>query len=112
MAIWQSRIAKKLLVIWLCCITKRLLAILRQPIAKHMLAILATSYCLNRNDRVISFGWTWGSKQCFLTCFSTFSIFVKLLLTNFLALVHCTCAPMFLEQNVWVSQSKTLVGTW
>ncbi len=43
---------------------------------------------------------------------ATFSIFAKSLLTNFLALVHCTGAPMFLEQNVWVSQSKTLVGTW
>jgi hypothetical protein len=39
MAIWQSRIAKKLLVIWLCRIAQRSLAILRQPIAKHMLTI-------------------------------------------------------------------------
>ncbi len=37
-----------------------------------MLAILATSYCLNRNDRVSSFYWTRGSKLCFLTCFSYF----------------------------------------
>jgi hypothetical protein len=43
---------------------------------------------------------------------ATFSIFVKSLLTNFFVLVHRTCAPMFLEQNAWVSQSKTLVGTW
>ncbi len=43
---------------------------------------------------------------------ATFSIFAKSLLTNFLALVHRTCAPMFLEQNGKVSQSKTLVGTW
>jgi hypothetical protein len=43
---------------------------------------------------------------------ATFSIFAKSLLTNFLALVHRTCAPMFLEQNAWVSQSKTLVGIW
>jgi hypothetical protein len=43
---------------------------------------------------------------------ATFSIFAKLLLTNFFALVHFTCAPMFLEQNAWVSQSKSLVGTW
>ncbi len=47
-----------------------------------------------------------------LTLAATFSIFAKLLLTNFLALVHRTCAPMFLEQNAWVSQGKTLVGTW
>ncbi len=55
MAIWQSKIAKLLLVIWLCRIAKRSLAILRQPIAKHMLMILATSYRLNRNDRVGTF---------------------------------------------------------
>ncbi len=62
-----------LLVIWLCHIAKRSLAILRQTIAKHKLTILVTSYCLNRNDRVSSFCWTRGSKQCFLTCFSYFS---------------------------------------
>ncbi len=43
---------------------------------------------------------------------ATSSIFAKLLLTNFFALVHLSCAPMFLEQNAWVSRSKTLVGTW
>jgi hypothetical protein len=37
-----------------------------------MLAILATSYCLNRSDRVSIFYWTRGSKLCFLTCFSYF----------------------------------------
>jgi hypothetical protein len=52
---------------------------LRQPIAKHMLAILATSYCLNRNDRFSSFYWTRGSKQCFLTCFSYFSRYFLIL---------------------------------
>jgi hypothetical protein len=60
-------------VIWLCRIAKCSLAILRKPVAKLMLAILATSYCLNRNDRVGSFYWNRGSKQCFLTCFSYFS---------------------------------------
>jgi hypothetical protein len=34
---------------------------------------------------------------------ATFSIFAKSLLTNFFMLVHCTWAPIFLEQNVWVS---------
>ena len=43
---------------------------------------------------------------------ATFNIFAKLLLTNILALEHRTCAPMRLEQNAWVSQSKMLVGTW
>ncbi len=43
---------------------------------------------------------------------ATFSIFAKLLLTNFFALVHRTCAPMFLEQNAWVSRRKMLVGNW
>jgi hypothetical protein len=60
-------------VIWLYFIAKCLLAILQQPIAKHTMAILATSHCLNRNDRVSSFYWTRASKQCFLTCFSYFS---------------------------------------
>ncbi len=59
--------------IWLCRIAKRSLAILQQPIAKLMLEILATSYRLNRNDRVSSFYWIRGSKKCFLTCFSYFS---------------------------------------
>jgi hypothetical protein len=44
-----------------------------------MLAILTTSYCLNRNDRVSSFYWTRGSKQCFLTCFSYFSRYFLIL---------------------------------
>jgi hypothetical protein len=102
-----------------------------------MLAILATSYCLNRIDRVSSFYWTRGSKLCFLTCFSYFScyflilVFLRnrylvILFAPFLAawesdfsscflyhwhskLVRCTCAPIILAQNVWVSQSKTLV---
>jgi hypothetical protein len=65
-------------VIWLCRIAYPSLAILRQPIAKHMLAILATSYHLNKNDRVSSFYWTRGSKQCFLTCFSYFSCYFLL----------------------------------
>jgi hypothetical protein len=43
---------------------------------------------------------------------ATLSIFAKSLLTNFFAQVHCTCTPMFLAQIAWVSQSKTLVGTW
>ncbi len=102
--------------IWLCRIVKRLLAILRQPIAKRMLAILATSYCLNRNNRVCSFVGLGGVNNVFshvsLILVATFSILAKLLLTNLLVLVHRTCAPMFLEQNTWVSRSKTLVETW
>jgi hypothetical protein len=43
------------------------------------LAILATSSCLNGNDRVSSFYWTRGSKQCFLTCFSHFSRYFHIL---------------------------------
>ncbi len=62
---------------WQCCIAKRSLAILQQPITKHFLAILATSYCLNRKDRVSSFYWTRGSNQCFLTCFSYFSCYFE-----------------------------------
>ncbi len=103
--------------IWLCRIAKRLLAILQQAIAKHnMLVILVTSYRLNRNDRVSSFVGLGGVNNVFShvshILVATFSIFVKSLLTNFLALVRCTCAHMFLEQNTWVSQSKALVGTW
>ncbi len=116
-----------------------MLAIWQKPIAKHTLANLATSYCLNRNDRVSSLYWTSGSKLCFLTCFSyfscyfLFSVFVNSLLTIFFVpflaaresdfssrfsyrwhseLVPHTCAPIFLAQNAWVSQSKTLVGNW
>jgi hypothetical protein len=45
-----------------------------------MLAILATSYRLNRNDRVSSFYWIRGCKLCFLTCFSYFSRYFHILL--------------------------------
>ncbi len=40
-----------------------------------------------------------------------FSIFAKSLLTSFLALVHRTCAPMFLEQNTRVSEKQDACGT-
>ncbi len=60
-------------------IAKWMLAIWRQPIAKHSLAIMATSYCLNRNNRISSFSWTRGSKLYFLTCFSYFSCYFHIL---------------------------------
>ena len=122
--------------IWLYFIAKCLLAILQQPIAKHTMAILATSYRLNRNNRVSSFYWTRGSKQCFLTCFSYFSCYFLILvflhncyllillrpflaiwesdfLPCFLYLWHCEvvdhmCAPKFHAQQCGVSQSKTI----
>jgi hypothetical protein len=62
-----------------------------------MLAILATSYCLNRNNRVSSFYWTRESKQCFLTCFSYSSCYFlilvflqncKLLISSCLSRLH------------------------
>jgi hypothetical protein len=56
-----------------------MLAIWRHPIAKHSLAIMATTYCLNRNNRVSSFYWTRGSKLCFLTCFFYFSCYFHIL---------------------------------
>ncbi len=73
MAIWQSCIAKYLLAIWHYFIAKCTLATWWHPIAKHTLAILATSYRLNKNNKVISFYWTRGSKLCVLTYFSYFS---------------------------------------
>jgi hypothetical protein len=69
----------------------------------------------------------------FQSLLSYSSIFAKSLLTNFFVpflaaqdsdfssrflyhwhskLVRHTCAPIFLAQNAWVSQSKTLMGTW
>ncbi len=56
-----------------------MLAIWGQPNTKQMLANLATSYCLNRNDRVSSFYWTRGSNLCFLTCFSSHSCYFHIL---------------------------------
>jgi hypothetical protein len=44
-----------------------------------MLVILATSYPLNRNDRVSNFYWTRGSELSFLTCFSYFSLYFHVL---------------------------------
>jgi hypothetical protein len=91
MVIWRSCIAKYSLAIWLCHIAKCTLAIWQQPIAKHMLAILATSYHLNRNNRVSSFYWTRGSKLYFLTCFAYFSRHFPILafLQNFYLLFFC-----------------------
>jgi hypothetical protein len=131
MAIWQSCIAKYLLAIWRYFIAKCLRAIWQHPIPKHTLAILATSYCLNRNNRNSSFYKTRGSKLCFLTCFSYFSRYFHILVflrncylliflrlswlhgnpishSIFLCLWHsklvcCTCVPIFLAQTAWVS---------
>ena len=79
MAIWRSCIAKYLLAIRHYFIAKCMLATWRHPTAKHTLAILATSYYLNRNNRVSSFYWTRGSKLCFLTCFCNFSCYFFIL---------------------------------
>jgi hypothetical protein len=79
MEIWQSYIAKYSLAIWHYLIPKCTLATWRHPIAKQTLAILATSYRLNRNNRVSSFYWTRGSKLCFLTCFFYFSCYFLIL---------------------------------
>ncbi len=106
-----------MLAIWLCLIAKCLLVIWQQPIAKHMLAILATSYCLNRNNRVSSFYWTRGSKLCFLTCFSYFSCYFHTLvflqncylLILFCAFLGCTgirfLVPFLLPLALWASLS-------
>ncbi len=95
---------------------------------------------LNSNDQVSSFYWTRGSKKCFLTHFSSFSCYFLILVfsqncylqrSSCLSPLHgnliscpvfpyfwhskvvlCMCPPMFLAQNAWVSQSKTLAGTW
>ncbi len=95
---------------------------------------------LNSNNRVSSFSWTRESKLCFLTRFSYFSRYFLILVflwnryllissrlsrlhgnpispPGFLYLWHFkvvrrTCAPIFLAQNVWVSQSKMLKETW
>jgi hypothetical protein len=79
MAIWQSCIAKYLLAIWRYFIAKCMRVIWRHSTTKHRLAFLATSYCLNRNNRVSSFYWTRGSKLCFLTCFCYFSCYFLIL---------------------------------
>ncbi len=111
MQIWQSCIAKYLPV-WRYFIAKWVMAIWQHPIAKHMLAILATSHCLNRNDRVSSFYWTRGSKLCFLTCFSYFSrylfssIFAKSLLTNFFAPFLAAWESDFLSRFSYLWHSK------
>jgi hypothetical protein len=80
-----------------------------------MLVILATSYCLNRNDRVSSFHWTRGSKQCFLSCFSYFSCYFHILvflqncylLIYFCAFLGCTgiqfLVPFLIPLALWAS---------
>ncbi len=127
MAIWQSLIAKYSLAIGV----HELL---------NACWWFGDTLSLNRNDRVSSFYWTRGSKLCSLTHFSYFScsFLILVFLRNryslivshlfplhsnpishpvFLYLWHSkvvrhTCAPIFLAQNVWVSQSKMLMGTW
>jgi hypothetical protein len=79
MVIWLCFIAKYTLAIWRHTIAKCTLEIWRQPIAKHSLAIFATSYCLNRNDRLSSFYDSRGSKLCFLICVSYFSCYLLIL---------------------------------
>ena len=104
MAIWQSRIAKKLLVIlllntcWQFCDSLLLNICWQfwQPLIAETETIELVAFVrLGGVNNVFSY--------VSLILVATFSIFAKLLLTNFLALVHCTCAPMFLEQNAWVS---------
>ncbi len=79
MVILLCFIAKCTLAIRRHQIAKCTLAIWQYPIAKHSLAILATSYRLNRNNRVGSLYKTRGSKLCFLTCFSYFSCYFHFL---------------------------------
>jgi hypothetical protein len=55
MVFWLCFIAKYMLAIWGHTIAKCTLAIWQQPIAELSLVILATSHCLNRNNRVSSF---------------------------------------------------------
>jgi hypothetical protein len=118
MAIWQSLIAKYLLAIGI-------------HVLLNACWQFGNSLLLNRNDRVSSFFWTRGSKLFFLTRFSFFSCYFLILvfLQNcyslislrlswlhgnpiscpvFLYLRHskvvcCTCTPMFMAQNAWVS---------
>jgi hypothetical protein len=82
-------------------------------ITKHTLAILATSYGLNRNDRVSSFYKTRGSKLCFLTCFSYFSryflilVFCKIAISLHLSQLHGNpiSYPIFVPLALWVGTS-------
>ncbi len=69
LAIWHSLIAKSSLAIWQSCITKALLKIWCSCIAKWCWKF-GNILLLSSNDRVTSFYWIRGSKQCFLTSFS------------------------------------------
>ncbi len=88
--------------IWLCRTAKRLLAILQQPIAKHW-QFWRPLITWTEMIELVAFVGLGGVHNVFshvsLILVATFSIFAKSLLTNFLALVHHTCTPMFLEQN-------------
>jgi hypothetical protein len=99
MAIWLFFIAKYLLAIWRNPIAKCTVAIWRHPIAKHSLAILATSYCLNRNDRVSSFYKNRGSKLCFLTCFCYFSRYFHILVFLRICFVLISSCPFVAAQE-------------
>jgi hypothetical protein len=112
MAIWRFWIAKLLLAIWLSLIAKCLLAIWRQPIAKHMLAISATSYCLNRNNRVSSFYVTRGSKLCFLTCFSYFSCYFHILVFSQNRYVLISSRLSWLHGNPISRPVSRTIGTY
>jgi hypothetical protein len=111
MAIWLCVIAKYTLAIWRHPIAKCTLAIWRQPIAKNSLAILATSYCLNRNNRASSFYKTRGSKLCFLTCFSYFSCYFHILVFLLNCYVLISSCPFLATQESDFLSRFSYLGT-
>ncbi len=111
MAIWLCSIAKYMLAIWRHPIAKCTLAIWQQPIAKHSLAILATSYCLNRNNRVSSFYKTSRSKQCFLTCFSYFGCYFHILVFSWNFYVLISLRPFSAAQESDFLSCFSYLGT-
>jgi hypothetical protein len=111
MALWRSCITKYLLAIWRHPIAKCTLAIWGQPIAKHSSTILATSYCLNRNDRAGSFYWTRGSKLCFLTCFSYFSCYFHILVFLLNCYLLISLRPSWLHRNPISCPVSCTLGT-
>ncbi len=62
-------VAKLSLVIWRPCIAEYSLTIWQSNVAKFMLAI-SNILLLSSNNRICSFNWIRGSKNCFLTSFS------------------------------------------
>ncbi len=73
--------------------------------------ILATSYCLNRNNRASSYYWTRRSKLYFLTCFSYFSCYFHTLAFSQNCYLLISLRLFWLHENPISHPVSSSIGT-